>query len=284
MVDQDSDTIDPHTPFTDYGRPLSAAAAGVAVVMLFTAVAAAAEGRPDLSGVWKSALTSQDDPRWRIEDLACLGWCSMAGFEYLQRLLKDPANETRHIKDLIGEMEQRDAERTLAVLTPLAREELANYDPSDDPAVDCTPDGDGWRHQLTAPPPIEITQYEDRVVIRYEYWNAERIIYTDGRGHPDDVTPSRLGHSIGWYEGPTLVVETTAIIPSLVSLPGGYVTHSPDARAYERYTRNGDRLDLEWSIVDPVYFREPIRGYKSHLSAPGWKLEEFVCEAITGEY
>jgi len=104
--------------------------------MALVARGAGAEDRPDLSGVWKSALTSQDDPRWRIEDLACFGWCSVAEFEYLQRLLKDPANEKRHIKDLMQEMEQWDAQRTLALLTPLARDKLAHYDLGDDPAVD----------------------------------------------------------------------------------------------------------------------------------------------------
>ena len=38
------------------------------------------------------------------------------------------------------------------------------------------PDGDGLRHQITAPLPIRIDQYDDRVVINYEYWKAVRTV------------------------------------------------------------------------------------------------------------
>lgn len=239
---------------------------------------------PDLQGVWKTSYVSLNDPRWRIEDLACGGWCSMAAYKYLQTLLKNPDNDERPVKDLLSEAQDHGKKHLDDLLTPLAKKKQAEYDPANDPAVDCTPDGDGLRHQITAPLPIRIDQTDDKVIINYEYWNAIRIVYLDGRDHPSDGTPGRLGHSIGRYEDSTLVVETSQILPSLISLPSGYIRHSSDALLIERYTRNGDRLDLIWEIVDPVHFRQPYIGQKASLLAPDWELDEFICEAITGEF
>ena len=279
---------DEHNALRIMAKPTKIAGGISVLIAVFVAPAElnAKGGAPDLEGVWKSTYVSLDDPRWRIEDLACRSACSVVGFEYLQALLRDPQNDVRSLKELMAEVAAHSRAHNASLLTESARKQQAEYDPSDDPAVDCDPDGDGWRHQFTAPPPYKIEQHDGKVIIRYEYWNAVRTVYMDGRGHPPDEPPSRLGHSIGWYEGQTLVVETAAIIPSLISLPGGYVRHSGDARGIERYTRSADgqRLDLEWAIVDPENFREPYRGQKSTLLEPDWELEEFVCEAITGEF
>jgi hypothetical protein len=43
--------------------------------------------------------------------------------------------------------------------------------------------------------------------------NRMRRIYTDGRPHPDDPDPTFHGHSIGHWEGKTLIVDTVAVLP-----------------------------------------------------------------------
>jgi len=240
--------------------------------------------RPDLRGVWKTSYVSLDDPRWSITDLACSGWCSLAASNYLEKLLSDPKNNARPVKVLLNEAQDYGKKQLDLLLTPLAKKKQAEYDPANDPAVDCDPDGDGLRHQITAPLPIRINQFEEKILINYEYWKAVRTIYMDGRGHPEVESPGRLGHSIGWYEGQTLVIETKQILPALISLPGGYIRHSSKAVLIERYARSGNRLDLVWEIHDPIYFRQPYKGLKASLLAPNWELDEFVCEAITGEY
>jgi len=239
---------------------------------------------PDLSGVWKTSYVSLDDPRWTLTDLACSGWCSLAAYNYLEKLLNNPKNNDRSIKELLAEAQTHGKQQLDELLTPLAKKRQAEYDPANDPAVDCKPDGDGLRHQITAPLPIRIDQFEDKIVINYEYWKAVRTVHMDGRGHPEEGETNRLGHSIGHYEDQTLVIETTQILPALISLPGGYIRHSSNATLVERYTRNGDRLDLIWEINDPAHFEKPYVGVKSSLHAPDWELDEFVCEAITGEF
>ena len=246
--------------------------------------------RPDIDGVWFVPWHSPTDPRWRLEDAICKGHCSKVGFEYLQALLDDPKNDDKSITTLY--------EETLAyewnylsndVLTPSGVAKLGGYDPKDDPAVDCNPDGDGWVHQITAPVPFKIEQFDDRVVISYTYWNAVRTIYTDGRKPAGDGEPARLGHSVGRYEGSTLVVETTGIIPALTLIPsappGRFLIHGSETRFIERYSTNEDgMLNLEWTMIDPDSFKQPLVVQSNALRDSKTKLEEYVCEHIPGEF
>ncbi|MFT4826332.1 MAG: hypothetical protein ACJAUG_002644 [Halioglobus sp.] len=241
---------------------------------------------PDISGVWTNALLSPEDTRWRIEDLACARTgCSLAGFKYLQSLLLDP-NENRSVKELFYHMRGYEKEINKTLLTQSAQQKAAQYRPEQGAALDCTPEGDSLRHQITAPVPMEIQQFDDKVIMRYEYWNAVRTIYMDVDTAPDAAL-TRLGVSTGRYEGATFIVETTRVISNIIGVPGGgALAPSEDTRFVERYTLNPDsgRLDLELAIIDPVNFRKPYENQRSYLPAPDWELDEFICEAITGEY
>ena len=252
------------------------------------AVYAGADAPPAISGVWTNALLSPDDERWRIEDLACArSGCSLTGFNYLQTLLQNPANDERTVKELFYEMREYEQAQNSNLLTSVGLEKQAEYDPSQGAALDCTPEGDSLRHQILAPVPMQIEQHDDKVIFRYEYWNAVRTVYLDGRTYPPDAPATRLGHSTGYYEDNTLVVETTHVIPNVIGVPGGgALAPDQDARFVERYTHQADngRLDLELAIIDPVHFHRPYENQRSFLPAPDWELEEFVCEAITGEY
>lgn len=244
--------------------------------------------RPDLNGVWVSVLLAFDDPRWRIADLVCARTgCSVEGFEYLQGLLADPASAGRTTRQLVADMEAYQVKVNEKLLTPAARKFQAAFDPSEEASLDCKPDGDDLRHQILAPLPFEIEQHEDRVILRYEYWNAERIVYLDRKDHPGNVQPTRLGHSIGRYEGSTLVVETAQMLPSATGIPNDKpVMLSPDAKAVERYvlSENGEALDMTLELIDPANFTGPFQSYRRLLREPGWELDTFDCEAITGEY
>ncbi|NKB35655.1 MAG: hypothetical protein GKR93_00610 [Gammaproteobacteria bacterium] len=247
------------------------------------------EKNPDLNGLWANALLTPEDERWRIEDIACARTgCSLAGFIYLQSLLNDEKNAERSVKELFFDMRDYEKEFNKDMLTPLGLKKQAEYKPSDGAALDCKPDGDSLRHQITAPVPMHIEQLEDRIIIRYEYWNAVRTVYLDGRSYPEGTPATRLGHSLGRYEGQTLIIETTNVIPNVTGVPGGGAfAPSADTKFVERYTLNPEdnRLDLELTIVDPVHFRKPYGNQRSYLPAPSdWELDEFVCEAITGEY
>ena len=131
-----------------------------------------------------------------------------------------------------------------------------------------------------------VSAHADRIVIRYEYWNAVRNVYLDGREIPADIEPTRLGHSVGRFDDGVLIVETTNLVPSQISLIGNKFYLSEEARFVEHYrmSEDGMRLDIEWSVIDPVNLRGPYTSVMAWLRAPGWELDEWRCEAITGEF
>jgi len=244
--------------------------------------------RPDLNGVWVTVLVAFDDPRWRIADLVCARTgCSLEGYAYLQSLLDNPENKNRATKQLVDDMESYQKDVNEKLLTQAARKSQDEFDPSQEATLDCTPDGDSLRHQILAPLPLQIEQHDDRVILRYEYWNAERTVWLDDKNHPGQGEPSRLGYSVGHYEGSTLVVETTQLLPSVTGIPNDKpLKLTSDSRAVERYTLTdeGQALDLTLDIIDPVNFTRPFQNYRRMLIAPGWTLDEFECEAITGQF
>jgi len=86
-------------------------------------------------------------------------------------------------------------------------------------------------------------------VVRTVYMNAE---------HPADVEPSLHGHSVGWWEGDTLVIDTIGYEPNPSGL-GGNVPSSAAKHTVERLTLTDDRLRVRYEITveDPVYLERP---------------------------
>jgi len=104
---------------------------------------------------------------------------------------------------------------------------------------------------------IEIGKHE--VVMRFDNTgdHVERTIHMDAK-HPADVQPSRQGHSIGRWDGETLVIDTIAFEPNPSGL-GANVPSSPGKHTVERLTLTADhpRLRYETTVEDPVYLTGP---------------------------
>jgi hypothetical protein len=242
--------------------------------------------RPNFTGVWKSPTISLDDERWAIQDVACRNSCSEVSYEYFRDLLNDPANDSISVFDLYNDTQEFNRNYVSSLTRPTTMQSWASYDAANDAALDCTPQGDGLQHQITAPPAIRFEQLADRILVTYEYWNAVRTIYLDGRSLPADLGASRLGYSLGSLDGNTLVVNTYGLTPSQISLMGNKFYLSQGAQFVERYelSEDGKRMDILWSVIDPVNLRGPYTGQMSWLAAPGWELDVWSCDAITGEY
>jgi hypothetical protein len=105
----------------------------------------------------------------------------------------------------------------------------------------------------------EIAIGEDEVVLHFDNTgdHVMRTIHMSSE-HPADVQPSRHGHSIGRWEGDTLVIDTIAYEPN-PSGNGGNVPSSPGKHTVERLalTENRLRLRYEITVEDPVYLSEP---------------------------
>ena len=100
---------------------------------------------------------------------------------------------------------------------------------------------------------------EDEVVMRFDNSgdHVERSIHMDA-AHPADVKPSRHGHSIGRWDGDTLVIDTIGYEPNPSGL-GMNVPSSPGKHTVERLTLTADRVRLRYEITveDPAYLTGP---------------------------
>jgi len=72
----------------------------------------------------------------------------------------------------------------------------------------CMPYGPMAHMSGTSLFPLEIAKTTKGIVVMFEPSPLPRRIFTDGRAHPDDLDQTWLGHSIGHWEGDTLVVDT----------------------------------------------------------------------------
>ena len=110
-----------------------------------------------------------------------------------------------------------------------------------------------------------------------------RVIYMDGRKHPEDWIPSWTGHSIGWYEGDTLVVDTVGYNDKWWWDRRG-TPHTEQLHTVERFTRlNWGRLAVEGRIEDPGAMSAPVTvKFMARLLRPDpttgvGDLLEFIC-------
>ncbi len=75
----------------------------------------------------------------------------------------------------------------------------------------CSPNGPVFFMSEVGIFPLQFLEAPDQIVILREASGMPRRIYIDGRGHPDDLEPSWMGHSIGHWDGDTLVVDTVGL-------------------------------------------------------------------------
>jgi hypothetical protein len=142
-------------------------------------------------------------------------------------------------------------------------------------AANCVPNGMPGIMRL--PYPIEFVYSPGRVNILIETYSEIRRIYVDGRPLPEDPDPFFNGHSVGHWEGDTLVVDTIGISPQVSVIPGLRATEQ--TRFQERITRVApDRLVDEITIIDPTLFAEPYVMVQSYTLQPDWEMREYVCQ------
>jgi hypothetical protein len=152
------------------------------------------------------------------------------------------------------------------------------------PIAQCVPPPTPGVLTATAVYLTDIDIQDDRVVIRNEFFDNERTIYTDGREHPVNGERTNQGHSIGRWEGDELVVDTTLFAdhPSTSGdgVPGGAQKH-----VIERFAVNEDgrRLDIDVWIEDPQYLAEPFNDSLQWDYTPELQLYRYDCDpALSG--
>lgn len=107
-----------------------------------------------------------------------------------------------------------------------------------------------------------------------------RVIYTDGRPHPsgDLLNPSYLGHSVGHWEGDTLVADTIGFNEKFWMNRGG-LPHTDALHLTERISRpDFNTLRYEATVDDPKAYTRPWSGGWTIAWLPDQDFEEYFCQ------
>jgi Carboxypeptidase regulatory-like domain len=151
------------------------------------------------------------------------------------------------------------------------KERFQNYG-RDVPSADCLP-GDVIP---SSPLPYKIVQTNTLIVQLFDMDPHFRQIYLDGQVHPKDLDPTWTGHSIGKWEGDTLVIDTLGFndkgwLPNLMP-------HTEKLHVVERYLRPDlAHLNVEITLEDPDTLKKPWHIRMVWEWAPDEDIPETVC-------
>lgn len=166
-----------------------------------------------------------------------------------------------------------------AALTPAGEAARADFDlRRDGPEAQCIPFSSP-RNVIGSLYMHELRHAGETALIRNEYLHSERVVYMDGRDHPDDFERTVQGHSIGWWEGDVLIVDTIGFADNR-SAYGNGVPSGSQKHVVERYQLgpDGRRLAVDITVEDPEYLAEPFTGSVERRYAPDLGFLEFECD------
>ncbi len=180
----------------------------------------------------------------------------------------------------VGDLAQGLRKGETIPLNEEGRRVLASRQAKDDPEANCLPTG----VPRFAPYPWRIVQTPTHAKTTHIFFLFEgnihsyRQIFMDGRKHPTDLDPTWYGHSIGWYEGDTLVIDTVGFNDKFWFDFRGH-PHSERLHTIERWTRkNLGTLVSEITIDDPVYYTRPFTVSFTARLRPNEELMEYICQ------
>jgi len=155
----------------------------------------------------------------------------------------------------------------------VVKERIAN-DLRDMPTARCLPPGvtaTAGRGKFVQTPTL--------LVILEEFPGDTRQIFLDGRAHPKEMEPTWLGHSIGRWEGETLVVDTVSFNDkSWLGLLANPYPHTEMMHVVERYRRPDlGHLELEMTVEDPGAFKKPWVVKRTANLDPTDEIMENIC-------
>ena len=105
-----------------------------------------------------------------------------------------------------------------------------------------------------------------------------RTVYMDGRSHPADLEASNYGHSIGWWEGDTLVIDSVGFNEDFWLERRG-LPHTEQMHTIERLTRiNSAIIEYEITVDDPGAYTGPWTGWFNLQWEADTELFEYVCQ------
>jgi hypothetical protein len=205
----------------------------------------AADGRPDLTGLWIAGNAGIATPSTDEKG-------SLQVYLALPGLNPNSPNVFKEMDAVAVKLRAANPNKPVYRTELLSKvKELSDLQAKLDPAFFCKLPG-----VPRMGPPAQIVQSTGLVVFLYGDQNAFRVVPTDGRAHREDVEPSYLGDSIGSWEGDTLVVEANQFTEDTWLGSDGYF-HSSEMRVIERFQRVGDVLQYSATVHDPEVLAQP---------------------------
>jgi hypothetical protein len=250
------------------GATSRAAAFGVALAAVLVAAlgatpaALAAGAVPDLSGVWKVKFERKPSGQALIDELP-----------------KDAV-----LIDDAGGGELAAGDYAGLKLKPSALEQIKSYNYEDELKRENTCVAPSVAFYMQAPFPMQIHQGRDLIVLQMEYFDMFRVIHLNETKHPPADAPHfKSGHSIGHFEGDTLVVDTTNI-ESGTFMNNGF-DHSEHMHLVERFrlSPDGQTLWLTQLYEDPDTFEGRAARYMAWTRDPGGVIYPYECDPSYGQ-
>ncbi len=221
---------------------MEAAVLAFAPVILAQTATQSGAATPDLSGIWERATRGGDVParRFSMEEPPLQPW-AMEKYKAHREGVTDPSAQ--------------------------GLDEL-------DPLTFCFPVGPTRAMMLRQ---FQIVQLPKEMLLLFEWDSMVRRIYMDGRKHPEYWPFGWMGHSIGRWDGDTLIVDTTGLNDK-TWLDGIGTPHSDQLHVVERFRRvNQDTLEVEFQFEDPKAFTKRWGGKKVYRPGPEI-LDHVTCE------
>ena len=144
------------------------------------------------------------------------------------------------------------------------------------PGTACLPSG--MPVMMGAIYPMEFLLTPGQITIIAEAYSEVRRIYLDEpQGKIGEVEPGYYGHSVGHWQGDTLIIDTIGIKESVRGYRG--MPHSGEMRIAERIRLVApDVLHDQITIEDPVVLDKPVTYTQAYRRMPNYKMQEYVCE------
>jgi hypothetical protein len=125
--------------------------------------------------------------------------------------------------------------------------------------------------------PMEVLETPGQVTFIQEAYNQVRRVYLDEELiAAEDAEPRFSGHSVGHWEGDTLVMETVGV-KEYARFQGA--PHSMNMRIVERLRLIDENyMENVVTVTDPEYLTGPWTWTFMYRRWPGYKIQEYVCE------
>ena len=175
----------------------------------------------------------------------------------------------------VGDLAQGLAPGEKIPLLPAAEKIMKERKSADDPEANCLPTG----IPRIAPYPWRIVQTPTHIFFLFEgNIHSYRQIFTDSRKHPADPDPTWYGHSVGAWDGDTLVVDTVGFNDKFWFDFRGH-PHTEQLHTIERYTRKDlGTLENKVTIDDPGAYSKPFTLTFTASLRPNEDLMEYICQ------